>query len=86
MSNALLGNVLRHTYTKEQGSNTLFRTVLHCTTMNLRITFNGIVFNIVSDLRNVEGIQKSTLIGFFEWSDKFYQSYRNIFVIVWDSV
>lgn len=25
MSNALLGNVLRHTYTKEQGSNTLFR-------------------------------------------------------------
>lgn len=66
MSNALLGNVLRHTYTKEQGSNTLFRTVLHCTTMNLRITFNGIVFNIVSDLRNVEDIQKSTLIGFFE--------------------
>lgn len=54
--------------------------------MNLRITFNGIVFNIVSDLRNVEDIQKSTLIGFFEWSDKFYQSYRNIFVIVWDKV
>lgn len=45
-----------------------FALILHCTTKNLRITFNGIVtvFNIVSDLRNVEDIQKSTLIGFFE--------------------
>lgn len=30
--------------------------------MNLRITFKGMVFSIISDLRNEEDIQKSALV------------------------